>query len=41
MKDNIMFIPSVILIVVEAFALGFLIWAWFRDKRRNWDGNET
>ena len=37
MADNIMFIPSVILMVVEALALGFLIWAWFDAKRRNRD----
>ena len=34
MKDNIMLIPSVVLMVVEALALGFLIWAWRRDTRR-------
>ena len=34
MKDNIMFIPAVILMVVEALALGFLIWAWRRDRRK-------
>ena len=39
MKDNIMLIPSVVLMVVEALALGFLIWAWFDAKRRNRDGN--
>ena len=37
MADNIMFIPSVIRMVVEALALGFLIWAWFDAKRRNRD----
>ena len=34
MKDNIMFIPAVILMVVEALALGFLTWSWFDAKRR-------
>lgn len=34
MKENIMFIPAVILMVVEALALGFLIWNWFDAKRR-------
>lgn len=34
MRDNVMFIPAVILMVVESLALGFLIYAWFRDKRR-------
>ena len=40
MKDNIMFIPSVILLVVEALALGFLTWSWFDAKRRNRDATE-
>ena len=39
MRDNIMFIPFVILMVVEALALGFLTWSWFDAKRRNRDGN--
>ena len=34
MRDNIMFYPAVVLMIVEAAALIFLIWAWFRDKRR-------
>ena len=38
MKDNIMFIPAVILMIVEALALGFLIWSWFDAKRRNKNG---
>lgn len=33
MKDNIMFIPAVVLMIVEAAALVFLICAWRRDKR--------
>ena len=37
MTDNIMFIPAVILMVVEALALGFLTWSWFDAKRRNED----
>lgn len=37
MRENIMFIPSVILMVVEALAFGFLVWAWFDAKRRNRD----
>ena len=41
MKDNIMFIPFVILMVVEALALGFLITEWIKVKRRNRDGNAT
>lgn len=38
MRDSIMFIPAVILMVVEALALGFLICAWFDAKRRAKDG---
>ena len=34
MRDNIMFIPAVILMIVEALALGFLIWSWCDAKRR-------
>ena len=33
MKDNIMFIPSIVLMVVEAAALAFLIWAWRKAKK--------
>ena len=39
MRENIMFIPAVILMVVEAIALGFLVWDWFDAKRRNRDGD--
>lgn len=38
MEDNIMFIPAVILMIVEALALGFLIWAWFDAKKGDEDG---
>ena len=38
MRDNVMFIPAVILMVVEALALAFLVYAWFWDKRRDEDG---
>ena len=31
--ENIMFIPAVVLMVVEAVALVFLIWAW-RDAKK-------
>ena len=34
MKDNIMFIPAIVLMVVEACAFTFLVWAWFDAKRR-------
>ena len=39
MRDNVMFIPFVILMVVEALALGFLTWSWFDAKRRNKNGS--
>lgn len=38
MKDNIMYYPAIVLMIVEAAALVFLISAWFRDKRGNEDG---
>ena len=38
MRDNVMFIPSIVLMVVEAVALVFLICSWCRDKRRAEDG---
>ena len=39
MRENVMFIPAIILMVVEALALGFLICSWCDAKRRNRDGN--
>ena len=39
MKENIMYYPAIVLMIVEAGALAFLIRAWFRDKRRTEDGN--
>lgn len=33
MTDNIMFYPAIVLMIVEAGALAFLIWAWFRAKK--------
>lgn len=38
MKDNIMYYPSIVLMIVEALALGFLIWNWFDAKGRDRDG---
>ena len=32
LKDNIMYIPAIILMAVEAIALAFLIWSWFKAK---------
>jgi hypothetical protein len=34
MKENIMYYPSIVLMIVEALALGFLVWSWFDAKRR-------
>ena len=34
MRDNIMFIPACILMVVEALALGFLTWSLCDAKRK-------
>ena len=39
MRDNVMFIPAIVLMVMEALALGFLIWSWCDAKRRDRDGN--
>ena len=33
MKENIMYYPAIVLMIVEALALGFLIRAWFRAKK--------
>ena len=33
MRDNIMFIPACILMIVEAIAFGFLVWSWCDAKR--------
>lgn len=40
MRDNVMFIPAVILMVVENIALIFLIYAWFRAKKEAEDGDK-
>lgn len=32
MRDNIMYYPAILLMVVEAAALVFLIWEWFKAK---------
>lgn len=34
MKDNIMFIPTIVLMVVEAIAFTFLVWSWCDAKRK-------
>ena len=39
MTENIMFYPAIVLMIVEAGALAFLIWAWFRAKKEAEDGN--
>ena len=41
MRDNIMFYPAIVLMVIEAVALVFLIWAWFDAKRRSSDEDST
>lgn len=38
MKDNIMFYPAIVLMVVEACALVFLVTEWIKAKRGNKDG---
>lgn len=35
MKENIMYYPAIVLMIVEAGAMAFLIRAWFDAKRRN------
>ena len=39
MRDNIMFIPACILMVVEAIAFTYLVLEWRKAKRRERDGN--
>ena len=39
MKENIMYYPAIVLMIVEAGALAFLIRAWFRAKKEAEDGN--
>lgn len=41
MRDNIMYYPAIVLMVVEAAALVFLIAEWVRAKRRNDDDERT
>lgn len=41
MTDNIMFYPAIILMVAEAGALIFLIWAWIKAKRMGEDDNQA
>ena len=35
--ENIMFIPACVLMVVEAVAFAFLVWAWFDAKKKQGD----
>lgn len=35
MKENIMYYPAIVLMIVEAGALAFLIRAWFRAKKED------
>ena len=39
MKDNIMFYPAIVVMIVEAGALAFLIREWFWAKKEAEDGN--
>ena len=34
MTDNIMFIPAIVVMVLEVVAFSFLVWAWFDAKRK-------
>ena len=36
MRDNIMFYPAIVLMVVEAAAAIFLIWSWRAAKKRRY-----
>ena len=38
MRDNIMFYPAIVLLVVEAGSLAFLIREWIKAKRGGKDG---
>ena len=38
MTDNIMYVPGIVLLIMEAGALAYLIWAWFDAKRGGKDG---
>ena len=37
MKDNIMFIPAIVLMVVEAVAVVFLVREWIKAKKEQED----
>lgn len=37
MKDNIMYYPAIVLMIVESLALGFLIRSWFDAKKKTED----
>ena len=39
MRDNIMFYPAIVLMIAEAVASAFLIWAW-RDAKKKGDGED-
>ena len=34
MTNNIMFIPAIVVMVLEVVAFSFLVWAWFDAKRK-------
>lgn len=35
MTDNIMFIPAIVVLALEAVALAFLVWAWRKAKKES------
>ena len=41
MTDNIMFIPAIVVLVLEAVAFTFLVWSWFDAKRKGSEEDES
>ena len=41
MTDNIMFIPAIVVLVLEAVAFTFLVWSWFDTKRKGSEEDES
>ena len=38
MKENIMYVPTIVLVVIEVAAAVFLVCSWFKAKREARDG---
>lgn len=38
MKENIMYVPAIVLMVIEAAALAFLISSWIKAKKEERNG---